>query len=39
MDNNDDEQLLITKAIIEANRQDTNEKQMKTYEKLKKITE
>ena len=39
MDNKSDEQFLIIQATIESNRQETDEKQMKTYEKLRKTTE
>ena len=39
MDNKSDEQFLIIQATIKANRKDTDEKQMKTDEKLTKITE
>ena len=39
MDKKSDEQLLIIKSTIEANRQDTYEKKTKTDEKLTNITE
>ena len=38
MYNNYDEQFLVIQATIESNRQETYEKQMKTDEKLTKIT-
>ena len=39
MDSNSDEQFLIVKATVEANRKYTDEKQMNTDEKLTKVTE
>ena len=39
MDNNSDEQFLIIKSKIESNRQETNEKKMKTYDKSTQIIE
>ena len=39
MDKNQDDQLLIIQAIIEASRKDTDEKKMKTNEKLMNIIE
>ena len=36
---NSDEQFLIVQATIEANRQETDEKQMNTDDKITKITE
>ena len=39
VDNKSDEQFLIIQSLIEANRQETDEKQMNTDEKLTKITE
>ena len=39
MDNKSDGNFLIIQATIDSNRQDTDEKQMKTNEKLPKITE
>ena len=39
MDNKFDKQYLIIQATVEANKQETGEKQMKTNEKLTQITE
>ena len=39
MDNKSDEQFLIIKSTIEYNRKETYEEQMKTDDKLTKITE
>ena len=39
MDNNSDEQLLIIQATVEANKQEADEKQMKTAEKKMKTDE
>ena len=39
VDNKSDEQFLVIQSLIEANRQETDEKQMNTDEKLTKITE
>ena len=39
MDNKSNEQLLIIQSTVESNKQETNEKQMKTDEKLAQITE
>ena len=34
MDNKSDEQFLITQATIDANKKETDDKHMETYEKL-----
>ena len=39
MDNNSYEQFIIIQSTIEANRQESDEKQINTDKKLKKITE
>ena len=39
MDDKSDEQFLIVQAKNDANKQDTNEKQMNTDEKISQITE
>ena len=38
MDKNYDDKLLIIQPTVEANSQETDEKQMKTYEKITIIT-
>ena len=39
MDNNSDEQFIVIQATIDSNKQETDEKQMNTDEKLTQITE